>query len=203
MTTVHAFCADREAYLVNVYRDVHVWQEECGVDHYGGPQKAHWCLGWVDLCAADPQCLQAAVEAASNWCGQCWTATTDIVDMSVSWEDVTYANINAMHIFDILTLLLCTTIVAMAVVAELRDCALCRMAAIAQTAGTGAKPLSAAWSYALDLLYYLRRAMFLPSLVGNVGFLIIFKGGNAISVCFNSVRSFVEACKLRCMHDCT
>jgi hypothetical protein len=92
----------------------------------------------------------------------------------------------AMHIMDVLAFLLCTTIVAIGVVGELRDVALCKLA----VARAAASPPAKIWSRALVALSYLRRRVFLPSLVGNIGFLIIFKGSNALSVCFNSVRLF-------------
>ena len=88
-----------------------------------------------------------------------------------------------MHIMDILAFLLCTTIVAIGVVGELRDITLCKMA----VERAGSKQPAKRWANALVLLSYLRRRVFLPSLVGDIGFLIIFKGSNALSVCFNSV----------------
>jgi hypothetical protein len=86
---------------------------------------------------------------------------------------------------DILAFLLCTTIVAIGVVGELRDIALCKMA----VERAASKPPARRWANALIFLSYLRRRVFLPSLVGDIGFLIIFKGSNALSVCFNSVSS--------------
>merc|ERR1711969_199542 len=47
--------------------------------------------------------------------------------------------------------------------------------------------LSKGWRRALGFLLWMRRWVFLPTLVCNVPILVMIKGGDALSVCLNSV----------------
>jgi hypothetical protein len=94
MTTVHAYCADRKAYLRDSFRDVHAYPSDCEPDTYGpldDPNDS--CRGGADVCAEDELCLEYAAKAATAWCDHCWHQQTDTVDSTVAWEDVT--NVNA------------------------------------------------------------------------------------------------------------
>lgn len=75
-----------------------------------------------------------------------------------------------------------TTVVAITVVAELKDIELCNLS----IARAGAH-LSPGWRLGLTLLGGLRRWAFLPALVMTVPQLVLKLGGDALSVCFNSV----------------
>ena len=77
-------------------------------------------------------------------------------------------------------LLLASAVTAMAVVAELRDIELCVLA-LART------PPATAWRVALQGLVTLRRYAFLPALVMAVPCVVVMRGGDALSICFNTV----------------
>ena len=47
--------------------------------------------------------------------------------------------------------------------------------------------LSKGWRLALGFLLWMRRWVFLPSLVMSVPILVLYKGGDALSVCLNTV----------------
>ena len=87
-----------------------------------------------------------------------------------------------MSTFDWVALAFSSFVVALNMVGELKDIELC-MAAVHQ-AGTD---LSAPWRWSLLLLNFVRRAVFLPSLVSCIVILVTRKGGDALSVCLNTV----------------
>ena len=91
-------------------------------------------------------------------------------------------NLAAMGPADDITLVFATFIVAFTIVGELKDIKLCSMA----VAHAGDK-LSMGWRLALRFLLWMRRWVFLPVLVMNVPFLVLIKGGDALSVCLNAV----------------
>jgi hypothetical protein len=91
-------------------------------------------------------------------------------------------NLAAMGPADNITLVFAAFIVAFTVVGELKDIELCSMA----VAHAGDK-LSKGWWLALRFVLWMRRWVFLPILVVNVPFLVLYKGGDALSVCLNTV----------------
>ena len=97
-------------------------------------------------------------------------------------RSLTTGNLSAMGPFDDVALVFASFIVAFTVVGELKDIELCSMA----VAHAGDN-LSKGWRLALGFLLGMRRWVFLPTLVLNVPFLVLFKGGDALSVCLNTV----------------
>ena len=92
------------------------------------------------------------------------------------------ANLAAMGPLDDIALVFASFIVAFTVVGELKDIELCSMA----VAHAGDK-LSKGWRLALGFLLWMRRWVFLPALVMDVPMLVLLKGGDALSVCLNTV----------------
>ena len=97
-------------------------------------------------------------------------------------DSLNAGNRAAMGPADDVALVFASFIVAFTVVGELKDIELCSMA----VAHAGDK-LSKGWRLALGFLLWMRRWVFLPSLVTTVPILVLFKGGDALSVCLNTV----------------
>ena len=106
---------------------------------------------------------------------------TNDVDVSTNLQTYT-ENVNAMSTFDWVALAFSSFVVALNMVGELKDIELCK-AAVHQAGAD----LSAAWRRSLLLLNFVRRAVFLPSLVTCIVVLVTRKGGDALSVCLNTV----------------
>ena len=71
---------------------------------------------------------------------------------------------------------------ALKIVAELKDIELCSIAI--DHAG---EQLTSSWRRGLLFLGGTRRWVFLPAIVMTIPFLVMLKGGDALSVCFNTV----------------
>jgi len=115
--------------------------------------------------------------AVASWCETCVRN-----DGTVHAVDVVAGNLAAMGPFDHVALAFAAFIVAFTVVGELKDIELCSMA----IAHAGER-LSKGWRRALGFLLGMRRWVFLPALVANVPILVQFKGGDALSICLNTV----------------
>ena len=113
----------------------------------------------------------------ASWCEACVRN-----DGTVHVVDVVGGNLAAMGPFDTVALAFASFIIAFTVVGELKDIELCSMA----VAHAGDK-LSKGWRLALGFLLGMRRWVFLPALVMNVPLLVLIKGGDALSVCLNTV----------------
>ena len=90
--------------------------------------------------------------------------------------------INAMSWLDWCALTLCSYVVGATVVGEIKDTALCAMAA-----ERNSLELSRGWRIALDMLNILRTQVFLLPLMGAIPVLILTQGGSALAVCFNTI----------------
>ena len=87
-----------------------------------------------------------------------------------------------MGLFDEAALVFATVVVALTVVAEIKDITMCTLAI--RHAG---EKLSPGWRFILMFLGGIRRWLFLPTLVSAVPILVLYKGGDALSICFNTV----------------
>jgi hypothetical protein len=120
----------------------------------------------------------------ASWCESCvsskstWRSRFD----PLTPDSLTATNVAAMGKFDWVALLLAAFIVALTVVGELKDIELVTLAI--RYAGD---KLSPRWRFALALLGGVRRWVFLPALVIVVPVLVMYKAGDALSVCFNTV----------------
>jgi hypothetical protein len=119
--------------------------------------------------------------AVASWCEGC----VSVIDMAVdplTQGTLIAANVAAMGPFDWVALFFAIFVVALTVVGELRDTELVTVAI--RHAGD---KLSLGWRFALTMLAGVRRWLFLPGLVAATPFLAMYKGGDALSVSFNSV----------------
>ena len=116
----------------------------------------------------------------ASWCEAC--VRNDGTGDPLTAQSLIDSNLATMGPFDDVALAFAAFIVAFTVVGELKDIELCSMA----VAHAGDK-LSKGWRLALGFLLWMRRWVFLPALVTTVPFLVLYKGGDALSVCLNTV----------------
>lgn len=88
----------------------------------------------------------------------------------------------AMSRPDWMALLLCSYVVGMTVVGEIKDTALCRIAI-----ERNVKELTIGWKIGLELLNTLRSQFFLLPLMAAVPVVVLTQGGSALQVCFNTI----------------
>ena len=90
--------------------------------------------------------------------------------------------VNAMAIPDWTALLLCSYVVGMTVLGEIKDTQLCTF-----SIARNAKELSVGWKIALELLGILRSHFFLLPLMGAIPCVVLTQGGSAMAICFNTI----------------
>lgn len=146
---------------------------------YNATLVAEVCANPSDRQNADGEFYPQA--GVASWCETCVSAIDMAVD-PITGNGHTAANVAAMGPFDWIALYLATFVVALTVVGELKDIKLVTIAI--QHAGD---KLSPAWRYALTFLGGLRRWLFLVALVMAVPTLVIYKGADALSICFNTI----------------
>jgi hypothetical protein len=117
-----------------------------------------------------------------RWCEKC----VHPIDGTVknTFEKVIKANSRAaMALFDWFALAFTSFVVASTLAGELRDIQLCVLA----IARAGDRLAQGPWRARLVLLCGVRRYVFLPMLVSTIPTLVLYRGGDALSVCFNAV----------------
>jgi hypothetical protein len=120
-------------------------------------------------------------EGVLAYCASCVSGVTGAVD-GLQLRSLSEASVGAMGAYDWVALFFSSIIVSLTVVGELKDVVLCLDA----TAAAGDK-FSSGLRIGMKLLHGLRRWSFLPMLVVTVPLLVIYRGGDALSVCFNSI----------------
>ena len=154
--------------------------------------------GRYNMSAVRGYCSRAATELAQNWCSACVRlGDTPPVKLTTE-EEIRKHHVWAMGMSDWAALCLCTALVALGVSHELHDIDLCNFVLTAtrsllddgtHTTASAEETLhaQAPSRRAGLLLNFVRRWVFLPAIVATVPFLVVMKGGDATSVCFNSV----------------
>lgn len=127
-----------------------------------------------------------------NWCNACVHAETGSVN-NILLSVLVNKNLAAIGRADWPALVFTAFVVGLAVAAEMKDTVLCVLAC--RKEATGAK-LGLFWRVALQTTFLARRWIFLPALVYLPGALTLIKGGDALSVCFNTVALLVRATQL-------
>jgi hypothetical protein len=122
-----------------------------------------------------------SAEGIISWCDSCVHVATGTVD-PLTEAAFFAAHIAAMGIFDKAAAVFASFIVGLALVGELKDVELCSMAI-----ERARDDLSAPWRFALIALNGVRRWQFVPQIVLIIFFLVASRGGDALSICFNSV----------------
>ena len=120
-------------------------------------------------------------EYVAAWCHACVDRATGDVNGLTGW-DLPANNVNAMSAADWIAYAMCSIVVALTMVGELKDIVLVGMAI--DRAGDR---LSPGWRLALSTLNGVRRWVFLPALMITVIALVVFTGGLALNVCFSTV----------------
>jgi hypothetical protein len=125
----------------------------------------------------------------ASWCETCVHPIDGVVE-SMTNSDLIVLNLSAMSILDIFALIFTAFIIACTVVGELKDVELCHIAAQHHA------KLSSNWRLAFSLINLLRRWLFLPFLMMVVPVLLMYLGGDALSVCFNTIAVLFRKTKL-------
>eukprot|EP01051_Picozoa_sp_SAG22_P014244 SAG22_NODE_1698_length_3788_cov_3.925725_2_plen_469_part_00 len=157
----------------NVYKNKTVVAEVCA-----DPQDR---LAWRSEVGElnDPAGFKA--ENVRAWCEAC--VFTDGEVNRYTLMDNTVGNIMSMGAYDWATLFFATYVVGLSIVGELRDIELCSLAIERIPAGA----LGKKWILAVSFCLELRRFVFLPAMLTLVSTLVMTRGGDALSVCFNTV----------------
>jgi hypothetical protein len=119
-------------------------------------------------------------EFLKSWCESCVTAVDWEADMYTT-IDLIFDSVDAMGTLDWTTLIFASYVVGLTVIGELKDMLLCQIAI--ERLGDKLGP----WRYPIVIGIFLRRTFFLPIMLGTVGMLVVFRGGDSLSVCFNTV----------------
>jgi hypothetical protein len=122
------------------------------------------------------------VKRIEEWCNYCVHDITKDVD-PVSQFGLLKDNVKAMGKLDWLAFFFACSIVSFQVVGEMKDIHLCTLALL----HAPAEQLHPAWKGGLWALNMVRRWVFLTLLTISVPLLVVYKGGDALSVCFNTI----------------
>lgn len=120
-------------------------------------------------------------EFVRAWCHACVDPATGNVNELTGWL-LPANNVNAMALADWIAYTLCSIVVTLTTVGELKDIVLVRMAIVG--AGDSLSPRA---RFALTAVNETRRWVFIPSLLVTVIALVVFTGGLASNVCFSTV----------------
>jgi hypothetical protein len=120
-------------------------------------------------------------KGVQTWCEACIFTDGEVNRFTIA--DQMVGNVMSMGAFDWLTLFFATYVVGLSIVGELKDIELCLLAIERIPEGV----LGWKWVSALSFCLELRRFVFLPGMLNIVATLVILKGGDALSVCFNTV----------------
>ena len=120
-------------------------------------------------------------EFVTNWCSQCVDPLSNAV-MDLDGHDIAMNNVENMQLTDWLAYGFCSLLVTLAIVGEIKDIQLCLYAL-----GQASERLPKHWRIGLRMIALVRRWAFLPWLLMSVVTLVVYQGGSALQVCFNSV----------------
>lgn len=119
--------------------------------------------------------------AVASWCQTCVHPTDYTIDQMTP-QKLLNDNVGMMGLFDWATLFFASCVVAFAVVGELKDIELVKIAI--KLAG---KKLNPYIRFFFMLLGGMRRWLFLPALVMTTPVIVVIQGGDALSICLNTV----------------
>jgi hypothetical protein len=151
----------------------------------GGPPREELKLGFNNMGGWD---LAYSTTRIREWCNYCVHAITGDVDPS-SQPGTLEANVDSMSLADWLSLAFAALVVSFQVVGELKDMQLCSILLSRTRPGA----LGKGWMFGLRALYFLRRWVFLTVLTVSVPLLVVFRGGDALNICFNTVAILFDA----------
>jgi hypothetical protein len=136
---------------------------------------------WVAYDPFGTNAVEWSAEAVLSWCDICVFFDGDGVSDIDGYNpvDQLYNNVAMMGKTDWLAFALTGTVVGLAAAREVRDTMVCM-----HEINVSKSP---AWRAALTIFCGVRRYLFLPMLVTCILSLVLYKGGDALSVCFNAV----------------
>jgi len=149
--------------------------------------------GVCELCEPDHKyCCETNSTEACNWQSN-WEDEKDVQSMCTgcvtdsgfrTFQDVAIGRVDSMMLQDWLTLGLASLVIAFAVFAEIRDCALCEKSLrdIAKR-----RDVPRGWRFAIHGLNYARYFLMLPNIILSVMELVMHEGGRVKEVCLNTV----------------
>ena len=160
-------------------RDVPTWLPTARINprtplfatHFSESSVARWCTACVENTAIDT--------------GDGITLTDRNTSQTVSIMNkrlLAMTSMDAMSMFDWVALVMCSYLVGLQVVGEIKDTALCEMAIQRHI-----KELSPGWQLALHLLNLMRGQIFLHPLMGAIPAVVLTQGGSALNICFNTL----------------
>ncbi len=119
-----------------------------------------------------------------RWCDSCVHMAPDgVLDVSIMNQKLlAETNRQAMAPLDWAALILCSYVVGLTIVGEIKDMALCEMAI-----ERNKLELSQAWMIWLEILNRLRSAFFLQPLCASIPLVVLTQGGGALATCFNTI----------------
>ena len=119
-----------------------------------------------------------------SWCEACvlQSGSAELTVHPLTQMRLMTENVAAMGVFDWVVLGFATLMVALAMIGELKDIELVSMGVRQAEARLGC-----GWRLGLTFLNGIRRWMFLPTMLLIVPGLVLLQGGDALSVCFNTV----------------
>ena len=127
-------------------------------------------------------------DSVEMWCSGCVDPMTGKAN-PLKQVNVMTGNVKAMNWFDWLTLVCTVVVFSLHIVAELKGIELCNIAirhAEEAKERDGSRDLGE-YSVPLQIINGIRRWMFLPTLAASIPMMVAFKGGDALSVCMNTV----------------
>lgn len=110
--------------------------------------------------------------------------------LKTTTQDEFYANVKAMRFKDWMTVVLTSGVIGLAVSSEIQEITLCELTRnrLIQEAQRRDDPSSnMVWICLEHLNAFLRRFFLLPLILMSAVSLVLFQGGDAMSICFNSV----------------
>lgn len=130
-----------------------------------------------------------SVTYVQNWCSACVSMASERVD-EFQERDRIAENRAAMSTFDWSTLFLASVFLSLAAVGELKDIYLCSVAvdraAMSIPEETGLS-LGKGEARVFKLIGAIRKYTFLPGLIGAISILVTMMGGDALSICLNTI----------------
>lgn len=175
-------CGDRPPFVFEVEGRVLVSPAD-------DPAFPGWNLTAVNVVCASPtghatvsaggSIIQYDSHTTSSWCAACVSIATGVVDSRTGRSHIA-AQLALMGTFDVIALFFATVFIGIGIVGELNDIILCNVA-------IETLELSSNWNASLRALGVVRRFTFLPVLVMTVPVLVMHHGGDALTVCLNTV----------------
>jgi hypothetical protein len=137
-------------------------------------------MGGVIAGSSGRERLYVRADVAS-WCESCVHVIDFAVD-DLNQPRLIVGNLDVMVSLDILSLFFTVFVISCTVVGELKDIQLCKTGA-----NHAARKLSQPWRLALAFVCYIRRWMFLPFLLSTIPLMLMYKGADTLSICFNTI----------------